>query len=246
MTGKDNEPTTSLFERCVTRREMLLTTGGALAGVLISSCGGSQESPQANVPPVEGSFVGDVPDANAYVAVVAAGPQDAEGGGDEREVRAYLCDGNEINEWFMGTAAENQLDLSSDRGSLLEGNLAPDTSTGQITLSDGRAFPFAAELAEGVAGLYDVTISDDGLLHGSSETGGRLEGQIAKEPTEEGYPITGTITAPDGQTLEIESFVLDADPAEGRWVVLSDGSIKGGKKGTSSTSRGWICPDPQP
>lgn len=212
-----------------------------LALWLVVGCAGLQ---QQSAPPVAGSFVGEVPEADALVAVVAAGPQEAEGGEDEREVRAYLCDGNEINEWFTGTATENDLDLSSDGGSRLEGNLTPDTSTGQITLSDGRTFPFAAELATGVAGLYDVTVTDDGLVHGSSETGGRLEGQVAKEPNEEGsYPVTGTFTASNGQTQEIEAFALDAEPAVGRWVVLNDGQVRGGKR---SQSRGFVDPDTQP
>ncbi len=214
-----------------------------LALWLVVGCAGPQQ--QSTAPPVAGSFVGEVPEADALVAVVAASPQEAEGGEDQREVRAYLCDGNEINEWFTGTATENDLDLSSDGGSRLEGNLTPDTASGTITLSDGRSLPFAAELASGVAGLYDVTVSDDGLLHGSSESGGRLEGQVAQEPNQEGtYPITGTITAPDGPTLEIEAFASDAEPAAGRWVVLSDGQSKGGKKG--SPTRGFVDPDTQP
>lgn len=73
-----------------------------------------------------------------------------------------------------------------------------------------------------------------------------MEGQVSQEPTEEGYPITGTITAPDGQTQEIEAFALDTEPAEGRWVVLSDGRFNGGKKGVRSTSRPWTDPDPHP
>ncbi len=49
MTGNDDQPTGSLFERCVTRREMLLATGGALAGILLVGCAGGEEEQQAEV-----------------------------------------------------------------------------------------------------------------------------------------------------------------------------------------------------
>ncbi len=245
MTGNDNRPTGSLSERRVTRREMLLTTGGALAGVLLlAGCGGGEGAQKKSAPPpVAGGFVGEVPEAatNPFVAIVADVPE-GEGGGDEREVRAYLCDGDRINEWFWGSAGGNELELSSDGGARLEGNLAPDTSTGQITLPDGRSFPFEARLAGGVAGLYEVTVSEEGLVRGISEGGGRLEGRLAEEPNEEGlYPLSATVTAPDGTSQDFEALAPDAEPAEGRWVVLEDGRVKGGKKGLQT--RGWSEPE---
>lgn len=84
--------------------------------------------------------------------MVAAGSQE-EGGGGEQEVKAYVCDGRTINEWFTGTANGNELDHSSEDGSRLEDNLTPDISTGTNTLADGRSFLFVAKLASGVAGL---------------------------------------------------------------------------------------------
>ncbi|MCA1718856.1 MAG: hypothetical protein LC781_19205, partial [Actinobacteria bacterium] len=161
--------------------------------------------------------------------------------GAERDVRAYLCNGDEINEWFTGTASGNDLALSSESGGQLEGSLSPDASTGTINLEDGTSFPFKTELASGVAGLYDVTVSDDGQLRGSSEAGGRLEGRISEERNGEGlYPVTGTVTAPDGPSQEVQAVGPEAEPAEERWVVLADGRVKGGKKGVQTKG----CSDP--
>lgn len=256
MTDKDNQPTGSLFERCVTRREMLLTTGGALAGVLLVGCGGGEGAQEAQTPaPVAGNFVGEVsdfagdPEAVPFVAVVAASP---EGEGEEREVRAYLCDGQEINEWFTGTAEGNDLDLTSDGGGArLEGSLASEAATGTTTLDDGQSFTFTADLATGIAGLYNVTISEDRQVRGTSETGNRLEGQVAEEPQLgsqgqlENYPITATITSPDGETFDFELLAAELElPEEARWIVLADGTAKGARKGVPSKSggAGFTCP----
>src|SRR5215204_6066256 len=121
--------------------------------------GGSQQQEQKAAPPVTGSFVGEVPDEEAFVAIVAASPDDE---GQERDVRAYLCDGESVTEWFTGRAEGNELDLTSEGDARLEGNLSTEASTGTITLDDARTLTYTAELARGVAGLYNVTISGEG------------------------------------------------------------------------------------
>ncbi len=50
--------------------------------------------------------MGEVPDAGAFVAIVADIP---EGGGDEREVKAYLRDGQTVSDWFTGSVVGNDL-----------------------------------------------------------------------------------------------------------------------------------------
>src|SRR5215204_2359841 len=128
----------------------------ALTLWLIAGCGGSPQEGdgQQQQEPVVGEFAGEVSDANAFVALVAGEPQDGE---EAREVRAYLCDGREINEWFRGTAEGNKLDLASE------------ASTGTITLDDSESFIFTADPATGVAGLYEVVLSDNGQLLGTSQ-----------------------------------------------------------------------------
>jgi hypothetical protein len=247
MTDKDNQRIGSLFERCVTRREMLLTTGGALAGILLVGCGGGAGE-QKSASPVAGTFVGDVSDPVASVAVVAGEPAQGE---ESREVRALIYGEreNNIDEWFVGSAEGNALRLSSADGAELVGALTPEGATGTITLPDETSVPFDAILATGVAGFYDVTITPDRLVRGTSSSGARLEGQLEEgrarqlegETREHSIvPLTGTLTAPDGETqdFEVDFAVLPPkepeEPAQGRFIVLPDGTMRGGaRKGTS-------------
>jgi hypothetical protein len=217
--------------------------------LLVAGCGGGgggggQQEDEAPEKPVAGSFVGEIPniaegdvDNDAFVAVVATSAQEG-----VREVRAYLCSGGAINEWFMGSAEGNKLDLTSEGGAQLEANLTPETATGTITLDDGTSSTFKADLAKGIAGLYNVDLLGDGRVIGTSETGNQLEGEVADEQGENGlYPITGNISVPDGQTQNIEAFAAGTEPAETRWVVLPNGQIKGGKtKGTGAGFSLWI------
>jgi hypothetical protein len=219
----------------------------ALSLLLVAGCFGggpqadSTQEEEESAPPVMGTFVGKASDEDALVAIVAASPDEAEG--QERDVRAYLCDGKRVSEWFTGKADGNELNLLSEGGARLEGNLSPEVSTGTITLKDDRTLTYTADLATGIAGLYNVTVSNEGRVRGTSETGGLLEGQIGEEPLEEpeekegAYLITGTITSPDGQTLDWG--VLSASgPTENeyRYVVLEDGQIRGARKGRSTDS----------
>jgi hypothetical protein len=121
-------------------------------------------------------LAGLAPDADAFVALVASGTE--EEGEAQRQVRAYLCDGQSINEWFNeGSVEGNELDLRSEGGALLEGSLATEAATGTITLDDGESFTFTADLASSVSSLFDVNISEDGQLRGTSEAGGGSRGR---------------------------------------------------------------------
>ncbi len=126
--------------------------------LLVAGCGGGggggsqQQEEQKATPPVTGNFVGEAPEEDAFVALVAASPEEEEG--QERDVRAYLCDGESISEWFTGTAEGNELDLTSEGGggARLEGNLSAEASTGTITLEDDQTLTYTAELARGGQG----------------------------------------------------------------------------------------------
>ncbi len=238
-----------MLTRNIGRRSTVADFALVLAFTLLVGCGGAEQGggqgggqegaqKKESAPPVAGSFVGeipgiaeDVPGNDAFVAVVATSAQES-----VRDVRAYLCSGGAINEWFWGSAEGNKLDLKSDSGARLEGRLSPQAATGTITLDDGTSSTFTANLATGIAGLYNVNLLGDGRVIGTSETGNQLEGQVADEPDEDGlYPITATIIVSNGQKQNIEAFAASTEPAEARWVVLPDGRSKGGKtKGTGA------------
>ena len=194
---------------------------------LVVGCAGSQQ--QQSVPPVAGSFVGEAPDASAFVALVADLP---EGGGNERQVRAYLCDGQSISDWFVGSVTGNDLNLSSDNGAQLKGQLTSDAATGTITDPNSNPISFNAPLATGIGGLYDVKLSPDGAVSGTSQTGGQLEGQLGNILKEyDTYPVSGTITPPDGQAQDYKALTSPNTSDHHRWIVLNDGQIKGGNVG---------------
>ena len=60
------------------------------------------------------------------------------------------------------TIQGNGFDLTSEGGAHLEGNLTAEASAAPPTLDDGGSFTFTADLTTGVAGLYDVVLSDKG------------------------------------------------------------------------------------
>jgi hypothetical protein len=93
------------------RKRLLVLLMPAFLLFAVSACGGGGGEDSL----VVGEFVGKAPSAEAFVALVAGKPKDG-----EREVRAYLCDGQKISEWFTGTASANELSLSSERGAKLE------------------------------------------------------------------------------------------------------------------------------
>jgi hypothetical protein len=227
-------------------------------GLLIAGCAGSQdeEGSKGSASPVAGSFVGETSDPVTSVAVVAAEPAQGE---ESREVRALIYGEREnpINEWFVGAATGNNLDLTSEGGAQLEGELTSEGTAGTITLTDGTSVPFDTVPATGVAGLYNVTISPDGLADGTSEDGARLEGQLADQPESEipgrpgegsapVFPLAGTITPTNGQPQDFQVSFLMApvrEPDEAltaRFIVSDDGMIRGGaKKGSGSQ---FTCP----
>jgi hypothetical protein len=231
--------TTSAVGR--TKSMGVLVSALVALSLLVAGCAGGG-GPQGDSPPVTGNFVGEAPDEEAFVAIVAASPDEEEG--QERDVRAYLCDGESVSEWFTGRADANELNLISEGGARLEGNLSTEASTGTITLEDDRILTYTAELARGVAGLYNVTIAEEGRVRGTSETGGLLWGQLGEEQEEMGgeeevRTIGGTFTSvEEGQEVNFEVLGREPEADEYRWIVLEDGQAKGAKKGarTGSTS----------
>jgi hypothetical protein len=222
------------------RMRMLgLFVSAVVLGVLVG-CAGSGQDDQAKASLVAGSFVGQTAEnEGALVALLASGP--AEEGEDEREVRAYLCDGVEMDEWFRGTVSGNELDLSSDGGAQLEATLTPEAANGTITLDDGRYFTFAAKPAAYGSGLYNVNILEDLSFSGTSEAGGRLEGQIAQaSDSEDLHMVTATGTSADGESFDSDpnkTWVSDPSPGDARLIVCRQCSHNLAGAGKRSVAR---------
>ncbi len=228
-------PTTTITSGVARSKSMGFFVSALVALSLMAGCGGggAQQgvSQEQSAPPATGTFVGKASDEDAFVAIVAASPEEEEG--QERDFRAYLCDGEDVTEWFTGRAEGNELNLTSEGDARLEGNLTTEASTGTITLEEDRTLTYTAELARGVAGLYNVTILEEGGVRGTSETGGLLEGQLGGEAEmrgEEARLIIGTFTSAEGQEVGFEVFGREPIADEYRWSSWRTGRPRGRRR----------------
>jgi hypothetical protein len=159
-------------------------------------------------------FVGAVEGTKALVAVVAdktltastektvaedTNKTVAEGG--EREVRAYVCDGELLGytEWFTGRTTGNTLDMRSASGNArLQVALTQKEATGTVTLADGTFHRFTASAVRDGAGLYELTIASDGRRSGISANGAENEGHVSPD----GGVTVGMISLPGGEAID--------------------------------------------
>jgi hypothetical protein len=210
-------------------RALLLGAAGALAA-LLTACGGegtaAPPAPAAVAPAaaVTGTFIGLADDGKTAVAIVAEPPA---AGAATRVVRAYLCDGVALREWYPGAAPGNSASLTSDTSSstfLTE--LTADRATGSATLPDGRAVTFTAVPATGPAGLFDITKTAD-KGSGTSTAGQRIELTYGAETRGAALKVDATV---DGRPLPAGK-ASGFQPAEGaRAIVLADGRQFGASK----------------
>jgi hypothetical protein len=214
------------------RRRALQGVGVTLAAALLTRPMPTAAQEATPAAPLMGeTFVGETSDADAFVAVVVAEPQAGE---EARQVRAYLCDAAENVAWFTGSASGEEVELSSEDGARLTAALTPAAVSGEITLANGGTLTFEAAPATGVAGLYTITLTDEGMVRGAAVDGqAQLEGLVAAAPlvapdAEDGhYPIVLTIRRADGEAGAILGSVSASGAAEGRLIVLPDGRSKG-------------------
>jgi hypothetical protein len=187
---------------------------------------------------VRGEFVSPVPDTDALVAVVADEPQTA---GGQRQISAYICDGKVpgIAEWFTGLVARNDFDFFSVSGDArLRGTLTSEEATGTATLADGRDVSFVASPARNGGGLYDVTITPDGQVSGTSTSGAALDGTLGSDEV-----IRATITTSEGNPIEVKWPVeAPADASDSYTVVVTNGGRDARGQGGNVRS-GFITPN---
>ena len=222
----------------VVRSAAVAAVGTVIAATALTGCGA--EAP-ASAPPqrvdrvAAGEFVGEVPELNAFVAVVADAPAP---GATDRGLRAYLCDGNGLGAWFPGRSGATARLAAVDGEGTLDVAVTPDGASGTISLADGRTAPFRAHPAHGPAGLFAVNVSAGGELRGSSTDGDRLQGRVGRSGANAGFDAEGTITAADG-TAPFAVRLSSADPFTGRAVFLEDGRSRG--RSTSKDASGRLA-----
>jgi hypothetical protein len=178
---------------------------------------------------VLGSFVGQVPGTEAFVAVVAAPAP----GGEDSAVQIYLSDGRGLSEWFSGPISDSTFVAESDDGDAeTEGELSADSVTGTVELPDGRTVEYEATPPSGGAGLYELTVSSAGELSGASAAGLAVTGEIP--PGKRG---TGVLRLVDGERLEFAvtrkraGDLAHLRAGQVRLIVLPGGELRGAGKG---------------
>jgi hypothetical protein len=213
---------------------VMLVLSLLVGGCGVGQGGASGQDEQSTQKPVVGEYVGTVSDKDAFVALVSEKPKEGE---EKREVRAYLCDGQKINEWFVGQARTNKLKLSSEGGARLDARLTDAAATGTITLpnGNGKALSFEAPPATGVEGFYVVSVpSEEGQLSSTSTRGAQIQGSRS------GAQVGATITPPEEggrKPVDFNVSVPSIEEGDNRWILLAEGGklgIKGAKKGAQA------------
>jgi hypothetical protein len=96
--------------------------------------------------PAKADYVGKIPTANGTITL------DITVDGDKAV--AYACDGNTVESWLRGSAANGAVSLASkDKTSRLEGRLQANAIVGTLWIGE-KKWDFNAPFAQSPAGLY--------------------------------------------------------------------------------------------
>jgi hypothetical protein len=135
------------------------------------------------------TFVGKVDGTKAYVAVeVRPGAP----------VRAYVCDGQAVAQWFSGTPSGDVLQATAESGTgVVAATRHGDAFTGTVTVA-GVAHPFTAARAAYPGGLYLAgTPADRGGLRGTWIV--LADGTFRGTATKEGKVVDSTVSPQSGE-----------------------------------------------
>jgi hypothetical protein len=211
--------------------------GALAAGVLLLAapvgCGDDDDGNDNNnddrrSAPVAGTFVGKLGGSGEFVAVVAEPPAKGE---DRRGVTTFVCDGEQVCEWFSGTGEGNDVVAKSDDGKTqAKVTLTKKAARGSVELPEGETSRYNAPAATATAGLYDLTVSPRGKVTGASAAGVGLTGRVELPP-----PGTGQLKLADGTRLRFEvtanrSGEPGLRPGQLRLIVLPEGDVRGAGK----------------
>lgn len=105
-------------------------------------------------------YVGAVDDA-LFIGIAV---EDEAGAGGDRRLVAYLCDGEEVSQWFVAEGVEQEMTLAAG-DNRLELAFGDSGVSGTVALAGREPQAFAAAPATGDAGLYRAEEGFDGVDH---------------------------------------------------------------------------------
>jgi hypothetical protein len=195
----------------------------------MAGCGGDDDDgddKNKNGTPVAGTFVGKLPETDAFVSVAAAPPARGE---DQRQVTVFVCDGKSVCEWFPGSTTGNSFSVSSDDDDAkAEGDLSDKAAKGTVELGDEEPVQYEASSAPATAGVYNLTVSKKGKITGASEAGVALTGNVDLPA-----PGKGTLKLADGKRVKFDAAKGPADgtlglrPGQLRLIIQPDRKLAG-------------------
>jgi hypothetical protein len=222
------------------RTRFWLSFTAVLLATSLAACGEDNDGDDGQVDdkqkPVAGTFVGKVPNTDAFVSVVSAPPVK---GQDKREVTVLVCDAKRLCEGYSGSATGNDFVATGDGEGEAKGKLSERSAGGSIELPGGKTVQYKAGPATATAGVYDLTVSARGKLSGVSAAGVGLRGKSSLPD-----PGTGTLKLADGKRLKFEvSRPAAGDPVplgagEVRLIVLPDYQLRGAGKSRRTSGGG--------
>jgi hypothetical protein len=150
-------------------------------------------------------FVGRTQDGTKSVATAKVGDK----------LLAYVCDSDQVGDWFEGSTDFGLVQLTSRSGTQLSLHSATEFNSGTFTDADGVQHAFEASLAEGDEGLY--------LLFGKKPVDLSAKAPSDVSAEELLYAALVKIAATRGEGVGEASFRMG-------WIVGKDGVVDGNIK----------------
>jgi len=168
--------------------------GAAVAGAVEPSADISAAPSVAVVKKVTATWAGDVKGGGATIAIAAK----------DGVAIAYVCDGDRVEAWLQGTAADGKLALTGEKGTLT-GTFANGRAKGTVTVGK-ETWTFDVGTAKKPSGLYRATanVRNAEVVSGWIVIGPQQTGGVSVDGESRGAPpldvASGTAVL-DGVTL---------------------------------------------
>jgi hypothetical protein len=172
-----------------------------LAGLVVGGAAVNAAAAPTKPKPVSGTFVGTVSGTDAYVAVVAAKTK----GTGKRAVLAYVCDSQQLADWFTAKVTGNHATLKARNGDRLTVDLAGGGASGILRLANGTRDRYSAAAGPRPAGLYQAFTTTSGTKYLGgwiALADGTQRGAIKTATTVVANPVVTSFTTSIG-TLDV-------------------------------------------